>query len=110
MVRNTAALYGAERVGTVNINPREYADLQWDMITDFLKWRREEAALAYFSGETVEEDYPASWERWLDTQQDEEWERQQDGYWDRLAASYQQEQEEMATPHTADTPASITAA
>ena len=39
-----------------------------------------------------------SWERWLDERErDEELERQQDEWWDRLAASYQPE--DMETPH-----------
>ena len=48
------------------ISPRDYSDLMWDIIVDFLKWRREEAALWYFSGKEYDEDYKTSYERWLD--------------------------------------------
>src|SRR5262245_10606999 len=75
------------------ISPREYSDLQWDIIMDFLKWRREEAALWYFEGREYDEDYRTSFERWLDeVGGEEEADRRMDEYWNRMA-------QDMATPH-----------
>ncbi len=63
-------------------NPTTWSEDQWESILQFLKWRREEEALRFYSGEPFDDDFKASYEQWSDEQdaarreEEEQWAEQ----------------------------------